>query len=70
MTLLDKRKSLIYASRLYGTKRENDAPFLSFTCEITMTWAIEMAGDEFVRVIASYRTQIYQLIARLPVSLM
>ena len=70
MMLLDKCKSLIYASRLDGTKRENDAPFLSFTSEITVAWTIEMAGDGFVRVIASHRTQIYQSIACLPVSMM
>jgi len=60
MTLLDECKSLIYAPRLDGTNRENDAPFLSFTREITVAWAIEMAGDRFVRVSASHRMQIYQ----------
>ena len=48
MTLLDKCKSLIYASRLDGTKRKNDAPFLSFTSEITVAWTIEVAADGFV----------------------
>ena len=70
MTLLDKCKSLIHTSRLDGTKRENDAPFLSFTSEITVAWTIEMADDGFVRVIVSHRLQIYQSIACLPVSLM
>ena len=69
MTLLDKGKSLIHASRLDSTKRKNDAPFLSFTNEITVAWTIKMAGDGFVRVIASHRTQIYHSIACLPVSL-
>jgi len=59
MMLLDKCKSPFYASRLDGTKRENDAPFLSLTSEITVAWTVEMAGDRFVRVIASHRTQIF-----------
>jgi len=44
----------------HHTKRENDAPFLLFTSEITVGWTIEMAGDKFVRVIASHRMQIFQ----------
>ena len=66
MTLSDKCKSLIYASRLDGTKRKNDAPFLSFTSEITVAWTIEMAVDGFARVIGSHRTQISLSIACLP----
>ena len=69
MTLLDKCKSLIYASRLDGTQRKNDASFLSLTSEITVAWTIEMEVDGFVRVIASHRTQISLSIAWLPVSL-
>ena len=69
MTLLDKCKSLNYASRLDGTKRKNDAPFLSFKSEIAVAWTIEMADYGFVRVIASHRTQICLSIAYLPVSL-
>ena len=63
MTLLDKCKSLIYASRLDGTKRKSDAPFLSSTSEITVPWTIKMDVDGFVRVIASHRTQIFLSIA-------
>ena len=66
MTLLDKCKLLTYASRLDSTKKENDAPFLLFTSESAVAWTIKMAGDGFVRVIASHKTQIYHSIACLP----
>ena len=59
----------IYCSEKSGNPG-NDAPFLSFTSKITVALTIEMAGDGFLRVIASHRTQIYQSIACLPISLM